>query len=205
MAVQCAQCGEELLGAVNCCWRCGHAFEVHSGPSDLPPVRRSPPITPFATVIAAGPAENAVAPESGEESAGVPTIRRGSPFADRGSAETTVSTADPAVLAALAPARPPNFRSGGSTAASSLTFPIGGIALVLAFTFPAGGMFVAAFGVAIGTWGLYSRRRGVALAGLMLCCVSLAVAGFNTAVQLYVHFYGIAPWENNDPSLPLGS
>jgi len=26
VAVKCSKCGEELLGAVNRCWRCGQAF-----------------------------------------------------------------------------------------------------------------------------------------------------------------------------------
>ena len=191
MAVQCANCGEELLGAVNCCWRCGHAFEARSGPTDLPPVRRAPPAKPLARVISAE-GDQIGSVESAEDTDGVKTIRRGSPFADRGSAEFSVPPAESAPVEAQTLAEPQK-RSSGATTAGSLTFPIGGIALILAFVFPTGGIVVAAFGIAIGTWGLYSHRRGVALAGLMLCCASLAVAGFNTAVKLYGH------WENTLP------
>jgi len=42
MAVICAKCGEELLGAINRCWRCGTEYESRSGETDLPPIRRRP-------------------------------------------------------------------------------------------------------------------------------------------------------------------
>ena len=38
MAVHCTKCGEELLGAVNRCWKCGQTFEVR------PPVPEEPPV-----------------------------------------------------------------------------------------------------------------------------------------------------------------
>ncbi|MBP88908.1 MAG: hypothetical protein CMJ64_19705 [Planctomycetaceae bacterium] len=129
-------------------------------------------------------------------------IRCGSPFADRGSAETALLADASAVASSPATVDRSKRSYDGSTTAAALTFPIGGIALILAFSFPTGGIVVAAFGIAIGTWGLSSRRCGVALAGLMLCCLCLAIAGFNTAVEVYVHFYGVAPWETNDPAFP---
>jgi hypothetical protein len=30
--------------------------------------------------------------------------------------------------------------------------------------------------------------------GLLLCCLSLAIAAFNGAIELYVSWYGVAPW-----------
>lgn len=42
MAVFCAKCGEELLGAINRCWRCGTEYESRSGRVDVPPIRRAP-------------------------------------------------------------------------------------------------------------------------------------------------------------------
>lgn len=43
MAVYCSQCREELLGAVNRCWRCGAAFVPQAGSGQAPPVRINPP------------------------------------------------------------------------------------------------------------------------------------------------------------------
>lgn len=39
MATICSNCGEELIGAVNRCWRCGREFDVDAL-ADVPPVRR---------------------------------------------------------------------------------------------------------------------------------------------------------------------
>src|SRR5262245_20875352 len=39
MAVHCARCGEELLGAVNRCWKCGQEFRARPTVEGLPPVR----------------------------------------------------------------------------------------------------------------------------------------------------------------------
>lgn len=40
--VFCSHCGEELLGSVNRCWRCGRQFVAEYNPENDPPVRRSP-------------------------------------------------------------------------------------------------------------------------------------------------------------------
>ena len=42
MSVHCAYCGEELMGAVNRCWRCGRRFAFAPTPESEPPVRRAP-------------------------------------------------------------------------------------------------------------------------------------------------------------------
>ena len=39
MAVSCAICGEELLGSVNRCWKCGNFVTSHPGDATQPPVR----------------------------------------------------------------------------------------------------------------------------------------------------------------------
>ena len=72
MPVYCANCGEELLGAVNRCWRCGRTFAPSTGAHDVPPVRRSPPRAALATAEVVG--------EEVSDTAG--RIRRGSPFGD---------------------------------------------------------------------------------------------------------------------------
>ncbi len=42
MAVTCSNCGEELLGSVNRCWRCGREMVSVAGAGGTPPVRRAP-------------------------------------------------------------------------------------------------------------------------------------------------------------------
>ena len=41
MPVHCATCGEELLGSVNRCWKCGNQFEALAE-DGLPPIIRAP-------------------------------------------------------------------------------------------------------------------------------------------------------------------
>ena len=42
MAVRCSKCGEELLGPVNRCWKCGQQFSAQAETGGLPPVRYAP-------------------------------------------------------------------------------------------------------------------------------------------------------------------
>jgi hypothetical protein len=74
MAVQCTHCGEELLGAVNRCWRCGQGFIPQAGANLAPPVRQISQTEPFppimaelATPTAADPSEAADPRENGIE------------------------------------------------------------------------------------------------------------------------------------------
>ena len=53
----------------------------------------------------------------------------------------------------------------------------------------------AAVGVALGVWGLYSPRRKPAVVGLLLCCLALAIGGFNGVVVFYEYQYGYKPWD----------
>lgn len=43
MKANCPQCGEELLGAVNSCWRCGADFTSDPGVGRAPPAQQSQP------------------------------------------------------------------------------------------------------------------------------------------------------------------
>ncbi|WP_158262185.1 MULTISPECIES: hypothetical protein [Pirellulaceae] len=54
MSVTCDKCGEELMGAVNRCWKCGTQFKrVESAP--IPPIRRSPVLAAYVQPIADAP------------------------------------------------------------------------------------------------------------------------------------------------------
>jgi hypothetical protein len=207
MAVQCANCGEQLLGSVNRCWRCGQEFVARSGDVDIPPIRRSPVKSDNALLVAELAEQEPGESSSLQQDSGPPApsamIRRGSPFADRGTA-TMEQVAAPAEseTPTEAPLQPRYPRYGGSIAGVALTFPLGLLSLLVAFLFPIGGLILAAAGIALGVWGLYSRHRGLALAGILLCCLSLALAGFNGAVELYERIHGVSPWETSDPLSP---
>ncbi|MEO8495691.1 MAG: hypothetical protein ABI614_11515 [Planctomycetota bacterium] len=210
MAVQCAKCGEELMGAVNRCWRCGQEFVVRSTEAGLPPIRRSPVVTATGEVWDAELSE-AIAttvgfpvlanPTGGSQSA--KKVRRGSPFADRGTATLVngeLGSASREGNAALE--REARYRrNGGAAAGAAMTMPLGLISFIAAFLLPLAGFPLALLGLGFGVWGLSSRRRGFAVAGLLLCCLSLAVAIFNGSVELFTTWYGVTPW-GSDPSLP---
>lgn len=211
MVVRCAKCGEELLGAVNRCWRCGTPVVSRPGDALLPPVRR-PPINPppdgppgamppagnaaTEVVVAAlvdapvpGPAD-ATAAACGTADTPVVARRVGSPFAATAAMPATGQAPPPTAFPAL-PARYPRHSAsvGGATAALVL-----GILSLVASFFTAGALVIAALGLAMGVWGLYSTRRGLAIAGIVLCCIALAMASFTGVVALYEMQHGYKPW-----------
>src|SRR5687768_8967845 len=96
MTVRCAHCGEELLGAVNRCWKCGKQFAAQPTVDGLPPVRVEAPAT--AGVYAAS---------SGAE----PLEARVLDDAEPGLAETTVLERPISVAASESPhdAPPPSI------------------------------------------------------------------------------------------------
>ena len=58
MAVRCAKCGEELLGAVNRCWKCGTMFAARPELDGRPPVRVEMP--PAEAMLNAEPLDAAI-------------------------------------------------------------------------------------------------------------------------------------------------
>jgi hypothetical protein len=198
MAVVCSHCGEELMGAVNRCWRCGKALAAHSGPQDIPPVRRSPISAPTDA-----PVEAAVLPD-------VPVVpgretRRGSPFVAN---TTTLRVAGPIPQpAAPEPARPSAPRTFESQTAAQVaaaaSFVLGVIALGLSSKVPVAAVCVAIVVLGFGIWGLYGRRYRLATLGLIVGCIALAWGGFGTVVQIYEMLYGVHPFATSPPMPPV--
>jgi hypothetical protein len=209
MAVLCSHCGEELMGAVNRCWRCGTPLQAHAGRPDIPPVRRSPITGPLD-----GPLEAVVLSEPGEQPAveqgellekDMP-LRRGSPFrmdartirvAGPVPAPTPTATATPTA----APQRSYQFQLASQVAAVA-TPVLAILALFLSFAVPIAALCLATLAIGFGTWGLYSERRGTAILGLVVASGVLAWAGFATVVQMYQWIYGINPFATSPPLTP---
>ncbi|MBW3597765.1 MAG: hypothetical protein KY475_10880 [Planctomycetes bacterium] len=215
--VHCAHCGEELLGSVNRCWKCGRAFVAEHNPDNLPPVRRRP--IPLELVNRtreellapkAEPAAVAVtAASGGEGQAAIEAVIVGGESSESAGASTDQTTP----TAASAPTRPATQSAPYYTTPPQPAYPVNagatggaiaalvlGVMSLLAIRFIApGALLVAILGVAMGVWGLHSDRRGAALVGLVLCCLAMALAGFFTAVQLFELINGYNPLE---PDLP---
>src|SRR5262245_32099439 len=184
MAVKCTRCGEELLGAVNRCWKCGQTFALR------PEIDGRPPVRPDALQAAEQPVDAILA----EEQAGEQPLPE-APLA------TTVVT--PPVPAAVIPSRPyfppprpeaaplstgdridaqrASLSAMGGTAAAFVLGILGLIFGLLGFW----GMPVALLGLIMGIWGLYSPRRRWALLAMLLCCLAIGLSSFIGARQLY--------------------
>jgi hypothetical protein len=216
MSIHCAKCGEELMGVVNRCWQCGQEFDASSKDRDLPPVRRRPVLTPASDIFVAELSDTSsskpVSPmklrsfRTPDETA---TVRRGSPFADRGTAILEAATLEntlgqssnalkPNRLSTTATQHQPAYRqaSGGATASAALVLPLGVVSFIAAFLFPLAGVLLALLGIGFSIWGLFSRRRIVAVAGLVICILSLTTAAFHGSVAIYKSAYGVAPWQS---------
>ena len=217
MPVTCSHCGEELLGAVNCCWKCGAKFALRPELDGRPPFRRPPVLDPepaAATTAKVTIAEVGGVDVSGEAAA--PNIRRGSPFATSATLasapRTTNQSLNAPVVASAPRAAPTNLSTTSSyrysdhvvsivAAVSSVV--LGLASFMLSSYFPIGALAIAVVGLAMGVWGLYSTRRGVAVIGVILCCIALSISGFRSVVLLYKSHYGYSPWESQDELTPM--
>src|SRR5690349_689714 len=176
MAVRCSKCGEELLGAVNRCWKCGQTFALHPEMDGTPPVRTEP------------------APASGQKGSGV-FVGPGPPIQQ---SVIPTKTPDPLTVAASsAPVVPPTVttwtprplpprrattaemiearRAGqmamGGTVASIV---LGILAAGFSVLWPPAAI-IAVLGLCMGIWGLYSPRRNWALIGMLICCLAIGI------------------------------
>lgn len=43
----------------------------------------------------------------------------------------------------------------------------------------------------------------MAITAVLFCCLTMAIAGFNTAVYVYEKVYGVSPWQTNAPYDPM--
>jgi len=195
MAVRCTRCGEELLGAVNRCWKCGQQFQVRPTVDGLPPVRAE---VVAAAAVASLPASEALEARVLDDDVGEQTT-----------APTFAATPPVAVLVApmqampphpLATPRPPRPRvvgqptniaaEGGAYAALLL----GLFGLLLSWSLFYGAL-VALVGLLAGIWGIYSPRRNVALIGMLLCAVGMGLGTFTGVRQLNRYLTRNAPIE----------
>ena len=215
--VQCARCGEELLGAVNRCWRCGTDFVSPVGSAELPPVRRTP------LAASAAPSENTGDDTSSTDSntdcqsggvadsglvdsgfGNTAPVQVGSPFRQGSLRPSCDSSSNPSQNVTtqlgfpLQKTRYPRnlAAQGGAVSSISLGFIslIGVTLAVWGAWSPLGPVITAVLGILMGAWGAFSQLRRVATVGLVISCFAFAVAGFLSAVEVYVYVNGEDPF-----------
>src|SRR5262245_6556603 len=139
MAVHCSKCGEELLGAVNRCWKCGQTVASSS---------------PFAAEKAIDAVVVDQPPDSGAgpfpAPVAMPLAPIGAPVYGQPRRVTT---------AELIEARKASMMAMGGTVASLV---LGFTGAALAYWWPMA-TIIAVLGLVMGIWGLQSQKRNLAL------------------------------------------
>jgi hypothetical protein len=182
MPVHCSKCGEELLGAVNRCWKCGQMFALPPEMDGRPPVRAA------ATVAPGQPLEAIIVDEL--------AVSAGSPFGPGGptilpSAMPRIVSSRPASTADLIDARRAGLMAMGGTVTSLL---LGLFSAIFAALWPPAAI-VAVLGLVMGIWGLSSPRRNWALVGMLLCCLAIGFGTFGMARRIYIGIQANRPIE----------
>ncbi len=186
MTVRCSRCGEELMGAVNRCWKCGLAFQVRPTVDGLPPVRAE--VVAAAAAVATLPAGQAVEARVLDD------------VAASDSAQQLTATSimpPPHPLATPLPPRPRVSRAPTNIAAEGGAYAalvLGLFGLLLSWSLFYGAL-VALVGLLAGIWGIYSPRRNVALIGMLLCAVAMGLGTFTGVRQLNRYLTRNAPIE----------
>ncbi|HMC11727.1 MAG TPA: hypothetical protein VKH44_10570 [Pirellulaceae bacterium] len=182
MAVHCSKCGEELLGAVNRCWKCGQMFAQH------PEIDGRPPVRAEAAFGNNQPLEAIVV----EQAAAADIAENGSHAGTAASPSAPISAVPVAMARFVQPrrastselidARRAGMMAMGGTVASLV---LGVFAAGLAAIWPPGAM-IAVLGMVMGIWGLSSPRRNWALVGMLLCCLAIGLGTFGLARNIYI-------------------
>ena len=204
MAVRCSKCGEELLGPVNRCWKCGQLFATLPDAGGLPPVRGEVPSLATSamgaaasggTIDAAAPADAVPTADADPTQAALPPsggIRTGSPFIPGAMMASVPSQPAAKPLPGNRPKPPPTqqlIRDHAAVAGAVGSLVLGIFGLSVAWmtdpTAVIGAALLALLGLVMGMWGLYSRRRGWALFGMLLCVGAISLASYSGAMLIY--------------------
>ncbi len=179
-AVHCSKCGEELLGAVNRCWKCGQIFSLPPEMDGRPPVRAA------ASAAPAQPLEAVIVDEL--------AVSSGSPFAPTATLPTAAPRMAQSRLSSTADmidARRAGLMAMGGTVTSLV---LGLFSAILSAFWPPAAI-VAVLGLVMGIWGLSSPRRNWALVGMLLCCLAIGFGTFGMARRVYIRILQNRPIE----------
>lgn len=226
MTVICANCGEELLGAVNRCWRCGKVVVSTPDAGEAPPIRRQPvdlraplrPDVPPRIEEATGEPtlEVEIVHVAGEESSGPPVpeaAASGDAPPDSGSESAAGSRAAPSSSPAsktatdessdapLAAPRTADYRPRGLADVAAVLTVILGLATIGLGLLSGWALLLGILGLSAGIWALRSRWKSLAVVGLLLCCLGMTVCGVRVAYDAFTWWFGEPPLESGaDPA-----
>ena len=206
MPVICAKCGEELMGAVNRCWKCGQQAISTPDSAGAPPVRRSPVVlktaeaaedearTPDEVIIASigqehetaiGSVDISETEDNAEENVAVIDDSGESPEAESSPSNAeTEENSRPDVDSTRAIAKPSFVQSlrefGLKNWLSVAAVILGLLAMGLGWLTP-WMVLVAGCGLACGIVGLTSNRKTLAFVGLLLCLMCVTIISVRLA------------------------
>jgi hypothetical protein len=171
LAVHCGNCGEELLGAVNRCWKCGTA-----SPADV-----SAPTTNATPTAETANADDPIWAEIIEENADFQSTEHGmeAPIAN----EQTEAAGQPSYY--LPNSGPPRNRLAQSAIGGAIGSVVLGLIGLVGSFFSVASLVVSTVGFGLGLWGLISDKKALATVGLIICLVAILVGGYQGVRLLY--------------------
>ena len=181
MAVYCANCGEELIGSVNRCWKCGQT--VLSTPAGgMPPVR-----TAAAKPASDVGATEAAVPETGVPASGV-VVANLVDDQEAGATETPVvqrSSILSGIVARIRGTPPAHWLAVGSVLLGAITIVLG--------IFTGWAVILAAAGLGCGVAEIGSRKKSLAIVGMLICLLGLTVSSIRLTYDLFSFIRGETP------------
>ena len=177
MSRVCAGCGEELLGAVNRCWKCGR---IITAPENSQGDFDSESGVPTAFASQSNPQPPDMLHDAAHDFGSL--APRQSQVAALTLPDGNTPTTDERTIVSAA--------LGGLYGAIVMAI----LALIGLFVAPLAALVTAILGIGLALWGLYSPRRGLASLIAIVCLLLLMVAISLVAVDLFVVIYGYGPF-----------
>jgi hypothetical protein len=179
MPRECGKCGEELLGSVNRCWRCGEEFISVGVATDTQVESVDPQLEVASSAIEAIPVESTDDLPSKPEQHIVATV-----IEPAGQVENINNRPLPAPYA-----------TDQMPAMAAVAGFVLGIGSVVGCWWTAWMLLPAGVGILFSIAGLGSRQQKLAVVGAALCLVALTVSGYLCVCEIFFSMYGYYPLE----------
>ena len=209
MATICSKCGEQLLGSVNRCWKCGTEYQA-TPESDIPPICRGPVLREYLSLgneLTAD--EMSVVIVAEEVEASDPTqdslVSEGSSSDDdSGESKVDSSATEPVEQDSLNTPKTPISQPFAAepqsiqTKLSNTYSWIIGLSLVAGissiFTVYAIPLSVVALGIAV--WKLNDHKGWLTWVCLLLAIFAFAISSIRLAIFIYTMVFQVTPFSN---------